>query len=406
MPRIFSAKNTTGPLYLVFNKAKWAVEAYPENGGLGPNMVKDLNFVERVHYGVIDDENNSIIPNPAYIVSTENGRVFDFVADSYSLMRLNQAAVAQRGQVPFEGSAVGNLDMVNSYSNPKTRYGEYLGNILQFYNDTYIPNVVGIINIPSYESYVKNFFTFFQKEMKGYPLTMTRWNTSFFSSILDTGLAFQYSDIPYDEDQQKIDQIIDHPSFEYLKNSAMNFSFSIPHNTPQILLYDLTSPAGSSIRNSYGLFNLSTLFNSRFIKTYTIDLELLYNYININYNKYAQKNSQTKVVSVKCGKTVSSFIRLSTIPITDRLYTDIQDLWLYCTIRNIEEGAPFSPQKVETIYKKSKFLLKKLDKLSAIGYINDMFKDQVWNKDFGYHDLKAKFEGKTKTSAQRTQYGD
>src|SRR6056300_65501 len=132
MTRIFNSNNKTEPnLLRLLYRGKWETEAYPENGGLGPNMVKDLNFVERVHYGVIDDENNSIIPNPAYIVSTENGRVFDFVADSYSLMRLNQAAVAQRGQVPFEGSAVGNLDMVNSYSNPKTRYGEYLGNILQ-----------------------------------------------------------------------------------------------------------------------------------------------------------------------------------------------------------------------------------------------------------------------------------
>jgi hypothetical protein len=406
MSRDFDSNNKTSPmLKRLKSRGKWAVEAYPENNGIGPKMIKDLGFIERIHYGLIDHENNSVIPNEEYIVSTTNGRVFDFVADSYSLMRLNQTTAVERGLVSLEGSALGNLDMIKSYTNPKLKYGEYLGNILRAYNETHIPNVVGIINIPSYEAYVNNFFDFFEKNSNELPLTMTRWNTSIFSSVLNTGLAFQYAEINYDADQEKIDQIVDHPSFEYLKNASMNFGFSILHNTPQILLYDMVSPAGSSIRNSYGLYNLGFLFNRRFIKTYTIDMNYLFTYINIYYNKYAQKNSQTKIVSVKCGKTVSEYLRLSTISINTRPYSDLQELHLYCKFRNIEEGYPFSSQKVEGIYKKAKMLLKRLDKASAMSYINDEFKDQVWNKDFGFHDLKAKLEGKTITQSKRDQFG-
>lgn len=406
MSRIFDSTNATRPIINQTEyRKKWDARAYPEEGGRGPIMIKDLGFVERIHYGMIDHENNSIIPNEQFIVSTTNGRVFDFVADSYSLMRLNQQAAVERGLVALEGSALGDLDMVKSYSNPVVKYGEYLGNILRFYNETHIPNVVGNINITSYEDYVKNFFDFFEKESNELPLTLTRWNTSIFSSVLDTGLAFQYSDIPYDADQQKIDQIIDHPSFEYLKNSAMNFSFSILHNTPQILLYDIASPAGSSIRNSYGLISLQFLFERRFIKTYTLDINKLYNLINIYYNKYVFQNPQTKVVDVKCGKTVSSYIQRTPILPTKRPYTDLQDLYLYCKIRNIEEGSPYPPQKVEAIYKKAKYFMKKVDKLEGMSYINREFRDQVWNKDFGFHDLKAKFEGMTITRSQRDQFG-
>lgn len=406
MSRIFDSTNATRPIINQTEyRKKWDARAYPEEGGRGPIMIKDLGFVERIHYGMIDHENNSIIPNEQFIVSTTNGRVFDFVADSYSLMRLNQQAAVERGLVALEGSALGDLDMVKSYSNPVVKYGEYLGNILRFYNETHIPNVVGNINITSYEDYVKNFFDFFEKESNELPLTLTRWNTSIFSSVLDTGLAFQYSDIPYDADQQKIDQIIDHPSFEYLKNSAMNFSFSILHNTPQILLYDIASPAGSSIRNSYGLISLQFLFERRFIKTYTLDIDKLYNLINIYYNKYVFQNPQTKVVDVKCGKTVSSYIQRTPILPTKRPYTDLQDLYLYCKIRNIEEGSPYPPQKVEAIYKKAKYFMKKVDKLEGMSYINREFRDQVWNKDFGFHDLKAKFEGMTITRSQRDQFG-
>lgn len=406
MSRDFNSNNKTEPKLLRLGyRGKWEQEAYPENGGFGPNMIKDLNFAERLHYGLIDHENNSVIPNEEFIVSTANGRVFDFVADSYSLMRLNQTTAVERGLVSLEGSALGNLDMVKSYTNPKLKYGEYLGNILRFYNETHIPNVVGIINIPSYEAYVKNFFNFFEKNSNNLPLTMTRWNTSRYSSVLDTGLAFQYANINYDADQQKIDQIIDHPSFKYLKNASMNFSFSILHNTPQILLYDIASPAGASIRESYGLIDLSFVFNRRFIKTYTVDIQYLFTYINIYYNKYAQKNSQTKVVSVKCGKTVSEYIRLSTITVNTRPYSELYELYLYSKFRNIEEGSPFSSEKVDKIYKKAKYLLKKLDNDAAMSYINGEYKDQVWNKDFGFHDLKEKFEGRAKTEPERNQLG-
>ena len=49
--------------------------------------------------------------------------------------------------------------------------------------------------------------------------------------------------------------------------------------------------------------------------------------------------------------------------------------------------------------------MKKVDKLEAMSYINREFRDQVWNKDHGFHDLKAKLEGKTITQSQRDQFG-
>ena len=117
------------------------------------------------------------------------------------------------------------------------------------------------------------------------------------------------------------------------------------------------------------------------------------------------KNPQTKVVSVKNCKTVSEYIRLQTVPLNKRPYTDAQELWYYIQIRQKEEGDIFSPQKLDSIYKKSKYFLKKVDKPSAMSYINSMFCDQVWNKNYGYHDALARLKGQTQTEAQRQQTG-
>jgi hypothetical protein len=406
MSKVFDSKNNfTHPSAQVYYRAKFKTEAYTENDGLGPKVMKDTHFYERLHYGVIDDQNNSVIPDEQFMVSTKNGRVFDFVADSFSLMKLNYATALRKGLVSNEGSLIGNLDMTTSYTNPKIRYGRHLEGIFQFYNETHIPINLGITSIASYEDYVKNFFKFFFSEGKNLPLTMTRWLVSPRSSILDTGLAFSYADVDYDDDQLKYDNIINHPCFGYIQNLSMNMSFSIVHNNPNIILYDMNSPAGSSIRQSYGLFNLSDIFNNRFIKTYTIDNTLLYNNINIYYNKYVFKNPQIKVVSVQKCKTVSEYIRLQPVNLNKRPYTDTQELWYYIRIRQKEEGDVFSPQKLENIYKKAKYFLKKVDKASAMSYINSMFKDQVWNKNYGFHDALAKIKGQTQTEAQRQQTG-
>ena len=86
MTRNFNSNNKTKPIInRMVDRAKWEFEAYPENNGIGPKVLKNTNFLERVHYGHIDDRNNSVIPDESYMVSTESGRVFDFVADSYSL---------------------------------------------------------------------------------------------------------------------------------------------------------------------------------------------------------------------------------------------------------------------------------------------------------------------------------
>ena len=382
------------------NRELWSLTAYKQNGGVGEKSIKDFHFRERLHYGVVDRNNNSIIPNEDFLVQVGTGRMFDFEADSYSLMKLNCLSAINQGNIPQSGIFENGLNLLTSYSNPRKKYGRYLENIFQHFNNSHIPSILDNNIITSHEDYVKKFFNFFLNQEITNILTMTKWNTTNRSSILDTGLAFTFMDLPYDADQRKLDEIIDKPEFEYFKNLTMNMGFSINHSNPNILVYDLASPAGESIRNSYALFNLDSIFNSRFIKTHTIDNDILYNTINIYYNKYVNKKPLSRQVSVQCGKTTSSYTSLTKVPLSTRVFSNREEIHLYCKIRNFEEGSPFSESKVKSIVKKANYLEKKLDKASAIGYINDMFKDQLWNKFNGFHDFKAKLEGQTTTNIE------
>ena len=180
--------------------------------------------------------------------------------------------------------------------------------------------------------------------------------------------------------------------------------FTILKNRPNVLLFDIASPAAKPYLSRLGLFNLGIIFKKRFIKTYINDMNILFNYININYNSFVSRNPRTKVVTVRCRKTVSQMVYRQPINFDYNPYSDDELLSMYSIIRNIEEGKPFTKQKVKEITRKAKFFNKRFDKDRAMSYISSEYKDQVWNKNGGYDDLIKKLTGKTTaTSGRRTR---
>jgi len=371
-------------------KKEWKFLAYQGIENPSAKTIVDFNFIERRHYGKIDHNNNSVIPNESFIVPYRDGFLFDFVADSLAAMQFNIAGAIQKNLLPND-NVFGKMQILDSYKSPKIRYGEYLQDILQYYNETHIPNNVGITSIASYKDYVKHFLNFFYKKQIREPLTLTKFLTSTKSSPLDTGLCFKYYDIEIHEDRRKYDELITHPCFPHFQNICLNTGFSIVHNAPNILMYNISSPANRNIKNSYGLYNLDFLFNKRFSNSFNEDIILLFNNINLYYNKYAVENSLVKSVEVKCGKIVNSFITLETVPNNFVPFSDQELISMYVDIRNYEEESSFSGNRLRNIKKKANYFLKKVDKPKAMSYINSIFRDQVWNRKDGFHDKKKAF---------------
>jgi len=402
MSRDFDQKKDDSTLAQVFYQSKFASEAY---ANVGTKPLKAFHFYERLHYGLIDDDNNSITPIKTELVYSGEGRVFNIVADHIKLMQTNLKAATSRGVFTQAGEIFGNLSIVKAYKDPELEYGEYLGSILRYYNETHIPISIGKYSIASYEDYVKHFFKFIFNSKSEIPITMTRWSTSYNASILNTGLAFTYSNIGFNENQRKIDEIIDNPHYQYFSNLCLNFGFSISKRNPQLLVYDIASPAGRVLRERYGIFRLSQFFDRYYIPTFTLDNNLLYKNINIYYNKYVSQNSLLKETEIKCMRPVSTIKFLEPVDFGKRFFSDTEEVIMYARIRNFEEGQPFSPLKMKDIEKRIKNFVKKLDKQTAMSYINNTFRDQVWNKDHGYHDGLMKLQGKTVTDARRMEVG-
>ena len=76
---------------LAFERQKYALNAFPENGGMGPHQIVDFNFAERTLYGKVDRQHNPVVPIIDYIVPLQNSNnnrkiimVMNFVAEQFS----------------------------------------------------------------------------------------------------------------------------------------------------------------------------------------------------------------------------------------------------------------------------------------------------------------------------------
>lgn len=399
MSRKFGNSNKEKPSVSWYYRAKWETQAYRENNGLGPLAAKNLGFVERINYGFIDEDNYSVQPLNQHLVHLNSSNqlaspmVFDFVADAFAVMKLNYLAACKKNFISKTG-IFSDLTALQAYENPVLKYNSYLKNLLDAFNFEQIPNRIGINNITSYESYVKAFFTFAEEKWKDVPLTFSRYQKSYLSSVLDTGLAIRLFDIKYDKDQEKINKMVDSPSFDYFKNICLNTGFSFLHNRPNIILFDMASPAARPFLMRKNLQNVRAIFQKRFDRTYMHDMRLLFNIINISYNNFVLIHPQTKVIKIVCNNIKSNYIYRDSIDI-NYIPNDIT-LIKYCILaRNIEENFPFSKQKTKNIEKKALYLQKKFDINRSMGYISNMFKDQVWNKEGGYDDLLKRLQGQT-----------
>jgi hypothetical protein len=127
----------------------------------------------------------------------------------------------------------------------------------------------------------------------------------------------------------------------------------------------------------------------------------LFNNINIYYNQYVLLNPIIEEKYVSCGKT---YIRKTRLIRSDEFYVPSTSYMLdkYIDIRNIEEDSPFSANKIRHIKRKAKNLEKKLDIKKATSYISNEFKDQVWNKNYGYDDFLKRLNGDQSSQLSRT----
>ena len=114
---------------LWYHRANYKLNAYNLTNGVPPKQIKDLSFFERTYYGMIDDNDQSIIAKEDFLVSlgTAGGGVYpvmDFVANAWQDMKSLFDRACQANLLK-KGGFFAPLEPVRTYTSPVKDYEKH-----------------------------------------------------------------------------------------------------------------------------------------------------------------------------------------------------------------------------------------------------------------------------------------
>jgi hypothetical protein len=378
----FKGKNSIrSTRYLAQQRAKYKTEAFPENGGLGPEQITDFTFAEKVLYGRVNQSLNPVIPLNDFIVPLPSGNpgsnpsAIDFVADALTEVMLNFRLAVRVRNIPADDPYLSKIEVFRGYESPIIKYQTHIEEVMSFFNLMFLTGdyLDEVFTIDQYVSALVKFSDQYKAQL---PLTLSGFHLSRDSDVFSSGLAFDISGLAHDVDESKEDLFINNPIFDYYSNVAKQHGFSVSKNVPWVLVADLASPGMKVYKEARGLSSVADIFSTRYQRTSELDIDFLRDAIFLFYNMFATSNSYTKILKVCDGRTKSEIKRRYPISraTMDNNINDNIILHLYISIRNNEEGSPYKTADLNLMNKNAKKIKDSLDMETAISYIEEQYR--------------------------------
>ena len=200
---------------------------------------------------------------------------------------------------------------------------------------TKIPNIDSSVSRVEVINFVGHAFSDFLEDFsasvgKSFPITKSGFIRSRFNSILNNGISIEISDLTYTNDDQKINEFVNSPNFEYYLNTCNSFGFMVDIDAPWRIVADLESVAMQDYASRYGYNSIDAVLNIGFRTVHnsyfrTIPEELL-NIYNVLASKFIDVDDCT-------GRAIIIRPNQYTLEQINSLYNEDYFLKLYCTLR-------------------------------------------------------------------------
>ena len=379
----FNGNNNSKTLKTAFERANYKLNAFNDS----EIQVVDFNFAERTFYGRVNRKIDPVIANQNFIKNFHNQdfRIMNFVGDQFKEMYIRYSNALNLSLISQQDANLSELTVIRGWEDPINLYSNFMSSFMNsFLVKKMIPNEK---KIHSFDDFLKMFEAHVLENDIGHKLTLSGFMKSRQSSIFNTGLAFQVAPVGFADDSIKESTILDSPNYAFFMNMAKQFGFSVNLQNPSVLVSDLAHPTTTRFRERYDLYNVSTVFEKQYLRTYNFDFDLLSQYLMDTFNSFVYLKPNLKEVYVCNNKTKSNISKRNNIDSID--YNII--LLLYIKIRNMEEIFPFSHSEMKSIHSTSVRLFD-ITPEKALEFIESQFRSRYNTKEGSLTYYKKKFQ--------------
>ena len=379
MSRNFRGKNTLRSSKKLFNeRAKYNNDAVPKMLlNKYPGVFRDFWFIENMYYGRIDREHRFLIAKPDKIKALDLQRdksvfLIDFVADAMTDFLKQHEKALTTGKIRKDSLILASLTPERGYSTVLYDYDVHMTSIRDEVHRIMASNHTHIEN---FDDFVDFFLNHVYTNGKNMPLSLTGFIASRLSSPMSTGLFTELSDLDYDNDQDKITNLLDDRNYEFFIKNCSKHGFLIDYNIPWRVCANLGSNEMEKYMARYEV-NSQSIFENYYDFTYLKDTEYIMTYLYKFYNRFVSLRPyirREKYLNDK-GLSVHRYVERRqrlTKERLDKQYNEEYKINLYVDIRNYESQNRYTSALVQNI------------KENAIGYLN--VKDSTYAYDYIDH---------------------
>ena len=389
MSNKYKAKNDLqSTIGLAQQRAKYRLQAFKTELGEQPQNVVDFNFAERVQYGRVNQNMNTVYPRGIKMKLLPNDEealfVHNFVHKPFVLLQNKMKQATRMKQIPSD-PILSMLKPIRAYENPEGLYLNFIEDYISIFNTT-----VQLETVSNYGDWVDQFILWTKRNGPQFPLTFSNFNRTKLSNIYTSGLAVSIAELDADKDPVKEDLFLNNSALEFYLNAAKQFGFSVSKDTPWLLVADLNSPAMSLYLEEFNLSSVNEIFFNNFSLCYEKDVVLLRRVMEKGFKSFVGDNPYKKNFSINaCDKIKVNVLNYNN-NINNNKYNNIFYNKLYIMARNIEEYSVYTSAELDRIQQKQEIFEKKLDKLEALSYTNEQFRKLVLRRPGGLYSIQQK----------------
>ena len=325
-----------------------------------------------------------------------------FVAQAFNDLQHNLASEARsHNALKLRGGPYSGMLPVRGWQNVDTRHTNFLENMYLGYLMPYLRENKRDETITSFDEFLKMFFgDFFNNVLlrDSLPLTRSAYSLSKRFTPLGSGLVIDLSNEDHNDDGQKYNEWLSHPSYNVVRDAAANFGFALDKHAPWRLIANLQSPKMLPYIQGKGLLQDKTIatrliagqpvqssdvFNVFYDKIYKRDIDILKRSVYNFYVRFVENRPYiSSAKSVGCSidssdgraptsRTMMAYRKKITYEQMENKYDDYFWLNQYFMIRIAEASGELNPEILQRQLKKVSYIKKYLGHDKALTYINE-----------------------------------
>lgn len=304
-------RNSLGTRAMFFQRSLYKEVIYPTEcepcsvvaGTLGPDRLLPApldTWYDKSLYGKVDTKQNVIIPKSTGLAQITNSVAPNiFVLHPVAMLfdafveHMNRAQIM--GAIDEAGnSKLYKLSAVKGWENPDIVYQKYQTMTIKAFIKNMSQNQKR--KIKNFATFLKEYKLYMREVAKELPITRSNFFLTNRVSPFMGGLSIAIANDPVDADNNKYDNFLTDPNFDFYVCAAKKFGFLVNKNAPWILTADLGSQAFLILWArldpnllSGASFTVENFFDFYYDRAYVADMQQLYKQLADSYNFLIQR---------------------------------------------------------------------------------------------------------------------